>query len=53
MPVFTYRMDEREQAAADAACRKKYKMPLSTVIRKLILNHFPDAKKPEVIGANR
>ncbi len=47
MKVFTYRMPEDEQAAADAECRKTYKIPLATFLRTLIKNHFPTVRNPQ------
>lgn len=53
MKVFPYRMDEEEQAAANNACLKKYNRGLSSLIRTLVLNHFPDAKKPDIINSGK
>lgn len=48
MKAHTYRMDEAEQAAADKECKRIYKVSLSTFLRTLILDHFPNAKpKPK------
>jgi hypothetical protein len=46
MPVFTYRMNADENKKADKLCRKLYKVSLSTFIRTMVLNHFPNAKRP-------
>lgn len=44
MKVYTYRMDETEHEKANKECERIYKVPLSTLLRTIVVNHFPAAK---------
>lgn len=45
MIVKNYRIQPLEFKKADAACRKKYKQGLSSIVRQLISNEFLLEKK--------
>lgn len=47
MKVHAFKMHESEYNKADELSRSKHKMPLRTLIRKLIYNEFPGVEEKE------